>query len=105
MTSKLPNLEQRKLGLTSLIEDCIEMGANKLLIENYKKQLKELVDEEKNSKKVKVLNNKRNSKIVPPNSSVEVKNHPNLICFVDLYKSPVIEDIERENKELYQNEF
>ncbi|KKL76156.1 hypothetical protein LCGC14_2047730 [marine sediment metagenome] len=45
----------------------------------------------------------KNSKAVQPNNLIEVKNHTNLIFFADLYESPIIEDIERENKEIYQN--
>jgi len=58
----------------------------------------------KNLKASKSKNKKKdNSKDPTPKTLIEVKNHPNPICFVDLYESPVIKDIERENKELYQN--
>ncbi len=90
-------LEQRKTRLTSLIEDCINLGANKLLIKNYKKQLKEVEKEIKEQKK--------GSKSRIPNNLTEFNNPPNQICCVDLYESPVIKDIEREDKELYQNSF
>lgn len=52
--------------------------------------------------KQKKLNKKKELKHAELNKLKEVKNRPNSISVDDIYKSPVIEDLERRKKELYQ---
>lgn len=59
----------------------------------------------KSKKEVDQKEQKKGSKSRIPNNLTEFNNPPNQICCVDLYESPVIKDIEREDKELYQNSF